>query len=65
MVTSSIIAAYLGGLEFPATKEQLVTYAEGRNAPKNVLASLKKMRGGTFYTIAGVWDAVDATKKAS
>jgi len=58
VASTAKISAYLENMEFPVTKEEVITYAKGRHAPKDVVNALEKMRGGKFYTIAGIWDAV-------
>ena len=60
MVSTVKISSYLEGIEFPVTKEQILAYAEGRGAPADVLNALQNMRGGKFYTMAGIWDATGA-----
>lgn len=61
MVSTAKISSYLEGIEFPVSKEQIVAYAKGRGAPADVMEALEKMRGGKFYTHAGIWDAVGTT----
>jgi len=60
MVSTVKIASYLEGIEFPATKEQVIAYADGRDAPADIMKALQNMRGGKFYTMAGIWDATGA-----
>ncbi|MHB0914004.1 MAG: DUF2795 domain-containing protein [Armatimonadota bacterium] len=61
MVSTATISQYLEGLDFPATKQEMIDYAEDRNAPPDVLDTLSNLpepSGGKFYSMADVWDAV-------
>jgi hypothetical protein len=57
------ISEYLEGLDFPATKQEILQYAEERNAPEEVLDALDLMpesSDGFYFSMANVWDAVSA-----
>lgn len=61
MVLVSLIAEYLEGLDFPATKREILDYAEDRNAPSDVTEALQEMpepKEGKYYSMASVWDAL-------
>ena len=61
MVSTATVAQYLEGLDFPASKQEIIDYAEERNAPPDVLDALSRMpepRDGKYYSMASVWDAV-------
>jgi hypothetical protein len=61
MVSVAAVAQYLEGLDFPATKKEILDYAEDRNAPPDVMEALQQMPepiGGKYYSIASIWDAV-------
>lgn len=61
MVSTASVSQYLEGLDFPASKEQVIDYAAEHNAPPDVLDALSDMpepAGDRFYSMAGVWDAV-------
>lgn len=61
MVSVAMIAEYLEGLDFPATKREILDYAEDRNAPPDVMDALQEMpepKEGKYYSIASIWDAV-------
>lgn len=61
MVSTAVVSQYLEGLDFPATKQEIIEYAEDRNATSNVLDALDFLPDppdGKFYSIAAVWDAI-------
>jgi len=61
MISTATIAEYLEGLVFPASKEEIVEYAEERCAPPDLLQALEEMMDpidGNYYSIAAVWDAI-------
>ena len=61
MVYTAAIAQYLEGLDFPALRDDILSYAEDRNASPDVMDALEKMPdspGGKYYSMAAVWDAV-------
>jgi hypothetical protein len=46
------IQKYLGGMEYPATKAQLIEYAEEQGAPEEVVEALSKYHLEKFETPA-------------
>lgn len=63
MVSTAMISDYLEGLDFPATKQEIVDYAEERSAPDELLDALDLMlepSDGYFFSITSVWDAAGA-----
>jgi hypothetical protein len=43
MVTETEIAKYLGTVDFPATRDEIVAEAERQGAPEEVLKALRRM----------------------
>jgi hypothetical protein len=63
MVSLAGISECLEGLDFPATKQEIVEYAEERNATEEVLDALDLMpepSDGFYFSMTSIWDAVDA-----
>lgn len=61
MVSTAVVSQYLEGLDFPASKNEIVNYAEERNASPEVLNALDKTpepMDGRYYSMAAVWDAL-------
>ena len=58
MVSTVALAQYLEGVDFPATKGDILIFAREHNAPSDVISALDKMPEGTFHSMAGIWDAV-------
>lgn len=61
MVSTAVVSQYLEGLDFPALKDEIVSYAEDRNASPEALDALKAMpepMDGRYYSMAAVWDAL-------
>ncbi|MHB8842212.1 MAG: DUF2795 domain-containing protein [Candidatus Aquicultor sp.] len=58
MVSAAKITHFLEGMSFPANKQQIIDYARDNNAPQDVVDMLQSMSDGTYYSIAGIWEAV-------
>ncbi|HZD59845.1 MAG TPA: DUF2795 domain-containing protein [Anaerolineae bacterium] len=58
MVSTAKVSQFLEGIDFPADKKRIVDYAREKNAPQDVLNVLERMPEGTYYSMAGVWDAM-------
>lgn len=61
MVSVAVVSQYVEGIDFPASKQDIVDYAEERNAPPDVmdiLGSLPEPRDGWYANIRSVWDAL-------
>lgn len=54
----SNIAHYLKGIDFPATKEELIEYAEDNDAPDEVLDVLEYFPDETYHSMAEVMQGV-------
>lgn len=54
----SNIAHYLKGIDFPATKQDLVSYAEDNNAPDEVLDVLEDMPDQEYTSMADLMQGV-------
>jgi hypothetical protein len=50
----SDIAHFMEGLEFPASKEELVTYAEDNNAPQEVIDILEHLPDQDYSSITDI-----------
>ena len=63
MASIADISEYLEGLNFPATKREIIDYADDRSAPEEVLDALDLMpepADGFYFSMTNVWDAVGA-----
>lgn len=63
MVSTAVLSQYLDGLDFPASKAEVLSYAEDRGSPTDVLRVLEEMPGppdGRYYSLASIWDAAGA-----
>ncbi len=58
MVSAAKITHFLEGMGFPASKQQIISYARDNNAPQDVMDMLQNMQEGTYYSIASIWEAV-------
>lgn len=58
MLSSTVVASSLEGIEFPATKEDILKYARERNAPPEAMKEFKAMPEGTYHSMAAVWDGI-------
>jgi hypothetical protein len=52
------IANFLEGIDFPATKEDLVNHAEDNNAPMEVIHVLEDLPDQTYNNMADVMSGV-------
>lgn len=62
MVSTATVSRYLEGLDFPATKQDIIEYAEDQNAPPDLLDVLHRMAEPAdreYYCMAGIWDAIE------
>lgn len=61
MISASIVSQYLEGIDFPASKQAIINFAEDKNAPPEILDALSGMPDppeGKFYSMVGVWNAI-------
>ena len=61
MVSAASLAEYLEGLDFPATRQEVIDYAEDRSALPEVIDALHQMPeppDGLYYSMVSVWDSV-------
>lgn len=58
VVSAAKITHFLEGMDFPANRQQIIDYARDNNAPPDVLDMLRHMPEGTYYSMAGIWEAV-------
>lgn len=55
------LARYLNDAPWPATKNELIDYAERSGAPQELLDSLNEIEetGEDYYDISDLWDGYD------
>lgn len=55
------LARYLNDAPWPATKHELIDYAERSGAPQELLDSLNEIEetGEEYYDISDLWDGYD------
>lgn len=55
------LARYLNDAPWPATKNELIDYAERSGAPQELLDSLNEIEetGEEYYDISDLWDGYD------
>ncbi len=58
LVSTAAIAQSLRGLSFPCTKQECVTHARKRSAPREVVDLLERMPDRRFASMADVWSAI-------
>ena len=58
MVATAAISQYLEGIDFPASKSDIVNHVQRKNAPSQIVQTLKKMPGEKYSSMAGIWHAV-------
>jgi len=58
VVSTAKVSQFLQGIDFPASKQQILDYAKQNNAPQDVVDVLNRIPEGTYYSMAGVWDAM-------
>jgi hypothetical protein len=52
------IAAYLEGVDFPATKQELIEAADQAEAPQEVIEALQAADGEQFAELAAIEEAL-------
>jgi len=52
------VAEFLGGISFPCSKQDLITHARRKNAPKEVLDTLQRIPERTYNSMADVMSGV-------
>lgn len=55
MVTPTAISIYLGDLRLPATRDEIVDFAQNKSAPNYVLAALTTLPDEVYESLAEVW----------
>lgn len=58
MVSTAEVSQVLAGLDFPATKQQMIDYAKSKNARPEVIKTLENLKSERFDTMAQVWHEV-------
>ncbi|MDA8188564.1 MAG: DUF2795 domain-containing protein [Dehalococcoidales bacterium] len=52
------LAQFLGGIDFPCSKKDLINYARRKNAPKEVLDTLQGIPERTYNSMSDVMSGV-------
>lgn len=58
MVSTATISQFIEGVDFPATREEIIDHAHDRDAPEDVLDMLEELPDDEFQSMAEVWDAI-------
>lgn len=61
MISVATVSEYVEGLDFPASKQEILDYAEERDPPPDVMDVLGNMpepSDGWYYNMASIWDAL-------
>lgn len=56
------IQSYLGGIDYPKNKQELVDYARSQGAPQEVIDLLQKMEDQSFHDPTQVSQAIGKLK---
>lgn len=59
MITSSEIQRYLEGVEYPASKMQIVEFARTHGAPDSVIEILEHVRDGEYFGLLDLMGELD------
>lgn len=54
---------YLGGLEFPATREEVVAYAREKGADDDLIDMLENMSEERFETVAEIQESLSGSEE--
>lgn len=52
------IASFLEGLEFPASKDEVVDYAEDNNAPQEIIDVLEQLPDQEFLSMTDIMSGI-------
>jgi hypothetical protein len=58
MVSTAEVSVALTGINFPATKQQMIDYAKNRGAPQEVIDGLQRLKSERFLTMSEVWHEI-------
>ncbi|MCL5108478.1 MAG: DUF2795 domain-containing protein [Chloroflexi bacterium] len=58
MASTAEVSQVLEGIDFPASKQDVLNYARQRNAPQNALDTLNRLPDQQYLGMAGIWHAV-------
>ncbi len=61
MPSVAVVSQYVEGIDFPVSKQEILDYAEERNAPPDVmdiLDSLPEPQDGLYANMRSIWDAL-------
>jgi hypothetical protein len=53
---------FVGGAAFPATKAQVLAYAQRKNTPSDIVTDLNRLAVDRFESLQAVVDAIDAQR---
>jgi hypothetical protein len=56
------IRDFVGGATFPATRAQVLAYAQKRNTPSDIVGDLNRVPGERFESLKALVDAIDALR---
>jgi hypothetical protein len=56
------IRDFVGEAAFPATKAQVLAYAQRKNTPSDIIADLNRLSVERFESLQAVVDAIDAQR---
>ncbi|MCL5292080.1 MAG: DUF2795 domain-containing protein [Actinobacteria bacterium] len=57
MISSAVVAQFIKGLKFPATKEECAGYAARKRAPRAVIEAILAMPGEKYITVGEFWNS--------
>ena len=52
------VQTHLGGIDYPASKDEVIATAESNGAPQEIIDALQQMDGVQFESPAAVMDAL-------
>jgi hypothetical protein len=57
------VADFLGGLDFPVTKKEVLEYARDNNAPPDIMETLTRLPERRYFSITSVWDVIESEEE--
>lgn len=58
MATSETVMKELEGIQFPATKQDIISYARNREAPADILDALHEIPDMDYQSMENIWEAL-------
>jgi hypothetical protein len=59
------IRDFVGEADFPATRAQVLAYAQHKNTPSDIIGDLNRVSADRFDSLQAVVDAIDALRFGS